>query len=91
MNYIVYFLCGFYLFFLRLIDMYSSYLFLKCYLFILSLNWPIIHPFCSSLFILHYLFIFMHLFMFIYDLIRKNSNFKINNNVHAIQDLNIFS
>lgn len=29
--------------------------------------------------------------MFIYDLIRKNSNFKINNNVHAIQDLNIFS
>lgn len=32
----------------------------------------------------------MHLFMFIYDLIRKNSNFKINNNVHAIQDLNIF-
>lgn len=91
MNYIVYFFVVFiYFFFLRLIDMYSSYLFLKCYLFILSLNWPIIHPFCSSLFILHYLFIFMHLFMFIYDLIRKNSNFKINNNVHAIQDLNIF-
>lgn len=32
----------------------------------------------------------MHLFIFIYNLIRKNSNFKYNNSVHAIQDLNKF-